>query len=487
MPASLPPHLARYAAVLDDAELFARSLTEPLPQTVAVNRTRLTAEALEALCGDHLSLTPVGWFPGAFRLHPDDRPGRHWSWSAGLYTVQEEASLLPVRMLAPRPGDRVLDLCAAPGNKTAQLALMLDNRGTLIANDIKMARLSAVHDQCRRLGLLNVTTTGHDGSVYPVDDGQFDRILVDAPCTAEGKARRGYLRDSPPRFRSWVSGQQRALLRRALAMVRPGGRIVYSTCTFAPEENEAVISDLLAAADGRLRTVAPDFEVPGAAPGLASFEGRDFDPGLANARRLWPHRSDTGGFFAVILARTDDAPVSAPRLQPLPPGAPRDAVLRYLARFDLPDDALDDLHFFEDSRHLRAVRGDHAPPAGVQLENIGIDFARRRSSHPKITTGSAMTVGQRARRNVVDLTAGELETWRQRADVALPAARLAGCERGYQLVRSGALVHGTGFLRLDDAGDGMLESQFPKAWMRPPAPIPEADPEDAAPPEPGSA
>lgn len=471
MTTPLPPHLARYAALLDDYDAFVDIVSVPLPQTVATNLTRLAPAALQALCDDHLSLTPVDWFQGAFRLHPDDRPGRHWSYSAGLYTVQEEASLMPVRMLGARPGHRVLDLCAAPGNKTVQLALMLGNRGTLIANDIKMVRLSAVHDQCRRLGLLNVTTTGHDGSVYPVDDAQFDRILVDAPCTAEGKARRGYLRASPPKFRSWVAGQQRALLRRALQLCRPGGRIVYATCTFAPEENEAVVSDLLTSMDGRVRAVAPDFEVPGAAPGLTGFEGVQFHPALQHARRLWPHRTDTGGFFAVTLERIseDDRAVDAPaaaRMQALPERASQEDVERYLQRFALPPDVADELHFFLDSRHLRAVRRDHAPPAGVQLENIGIDFARRRSSHPKITTGTAMAIGQRATRNVVELLPEELELWRQRRDVLLPAARLEGCERGYQLIRSRGLVHGTGFLRLDDDGNGELESQFPKAWMR---------------------
>ena len=503
---TLPPHLARYAPLLDDYDAFVDIVSVPLPQTVATNLTRLTPEALQALCDDHLSLTPVPWFPGAFRLHPDDRPGRHWSYSAGLYTVQEEASLMPVRMLGARPGHRVLDLCAAPGNKTVQLALMLGNRGTLIANDIKMVRLSAVHDQCRRLGLLNVSTTGHDGSVYPVDDAQFDRILVDAPCTAEGKARRGYLRASPPKFRKWVAGQQRALLRRALQLCRPGGRIVYATCTFAPEENEAVVSDLLTSLAGRVRTVAPDFEVPGAAPGLTAFAGAQFHPELQHARRLWPQRTDTGGFFAVTLERIDDGPHDgfrgaperrsdvgahrgagdsphrvavgapsgttaaeppiAPRIQPLPEHAAQADVERYLQRFALPADVTDELHFFLDSRHLRAVCRDHAPPAGVQLENIGIDFARRRSSHPKITTGTAMAIGQRATRNRVELLPEELELWRQRRDVQLPAARLVDCERGYQLVRSRGLVHGTGFLRLDDDGNGELESQFPKAWMR---------------------
>ena len=479
MPPELPHHLARYRALLPDYDRFVEVMARPLAQTVATNTTRLTPGHLLELCGDHLSLTPVDWFPGAFRLDPEDRPGRHWSYTSGLYSVQEEASLVPVRMLDARPGERVLDLCAAPGSKTAQIAMAMGNRGTLIANDIKVARLSAVHDQCRRLGLLNLATTGHDGSVYPVEAGQFDRILVDAPCTAEGKARRGYMRDSKPAFRKWVQGQQRALLRQALELCRPGGRIVYATCTFAPGENEAIISDLLAEADGRLRARAPEFEVPGAEPGLEAFEGHRWHPDVRHGRRLWPHRTDTGGFFAIVLERTDSPELPPPALQPLPAAAPMETVLGYLERFDLPAGRLDDLHFFLDQKHLRAVRADHAPPTGIRLENLGVDFARRRSSHPKITTGSAMAIGAGARRNVVDLTPGELQQWRDRLELPLAASRLEHCERGYQLVRCRDLIHGTGFLRLDEDGSGRLESQFPKAWMRF-RPPPEADPEVVA-------
>ncbi|MEE4360538.1 MAG: RsmB/NOP family class I SAM-dependent RNA methyltransferase [Pseudomonadales bacterium] len=466
MSAFPPPHLARYRSLLQDYDDFVEALARPLPQTIAVNHLRLDAASLREALQDRVSLTPIDWFPGAFRLHEDDRPGRDWTFPAGLYTVQEEASLMPVRMLAVEPGHRVLDLCAAPGNKTVQLALALGNRGTLIANDLKVARLTALHDVCRRLGVLNVSTTGHDGAVYPVDDAQFDRILVDAPCTAEGKARRGYLRDSSPTFRRWINGQQRALLLRAAALCRPGGRLVYATCTFAPEENEAVVSDVLEALDGRLRAVPVAFEVPGASPGLSHFGDRRFHEDLRHARRLWPHRADTGGFFAVALERIDDGPTRAPRTASLPPAVGRAVVDRYLERFALPASALDALHFFEGPKHLRAVCADHELPAGIAFENHGLDVARRRSALPKLTTAAAMAIGSGAGRNCIDLDSDEFARWRAREDLALPAARLGILDRGYLLVRHGGLVQGTGFLRLDEAENGLLESQFPKAWMR---------------------
>ena len=240
-------HLRRYESVLPDFEAFWEALQRPLPQTLAVNDQRLSAEALAEGLAGALTLTPLPWRPGAFRLAPEDRPGRHWRFSAGHFTVQEEASLLPVALLDAAPGDRVLDLCAAPGNKTALLALALKNQGTVIANDLQESRLAALHDLIRRLGLMNVSTTCGDGARLPLGESTFDRVLLDAPCTAEGKAQRGYLRASSDTFRAGLRQTQRRLLEHALKLCRPGGRIVYSTCTFAPEENEGVITAFLEA------------------------------------------------------------------------------------------------------------------------------------------------------------------------------------------------------------------------------------------------
>ncbi|MEE4300055.1 MAG: RsmB/NOP family class I SAM-dependent RNA methyltransferase [Pseudomonadales bacterium] len=461
---TLPPHLARYAAIAGDVRAFAEALQRPLPQTLHTNTERLSPERLAELLEGVLSLTPLSWRTGAFRLAPEDRPGRHWSFTSGLFSVQEEASLLPVAMLDVRPGQRVLDLCAAPGNKTAQIALALGNRGTVLANDLKTGRLSALHDLTRRLGLVNVSTTGHDGCVYPVADGSFDRILVDAPCTAEGKARRGYLRDSPPAFRRWVTGQQRGLLRRAAQLLRPGGRMVYSTCTFAPEENEAVVADVLDELGGELSVVAPAAELPGSSPGLTEWEGRHYGDALAQARRLWPHLADTGGFFAVALQRRGEGTIATTDDRRF--GGEATAGLRaQFERFRIGADTLDRVAFLEDDRHLRVVAADHAVPSGITVENIGVDVARRRARETKLSTPGAMAIAQHAMRNVVVLDAGEFVDWRSRRDLTLESGRVSACTRGAVLVRHAGLVHGTAFLRIEDDGSGRLESQYPKAWM----------------------
>ncbi len=358
----------------------------------------------------------------------------------------------------------MLDLCAAPGNKAAQIALALGPRGTLVANDIAVGRIAALHDVCRRLGLVNVTATARDGATWPETDGSYDRVLVDAPCTAEGNTRKGVRRASSERFRRWVSGQQRALLERALALCRPGGRVVYATCTFSPDENEAIVDDVLRRLSGTVRVRPVSLAELPADPGVAAWAGRRFDPALRHAVRLWPHRANTGGFFAVALDRDGDAPrvdVDAP----LPEAISAAEAAAYVEHFALPAGAFDGLRFFRTSRHVRAVAAAHRPPAAVQPVNLGLDFARLGSAHPKVTTAAAMAFCQGARRNRIALDARELEAWRRREPLTLAAARIEGCEPGYQLVEHAGFVVGTGFLR-PAAGGGRLESHFPKAWMR---------------------
>ena len=189
-----------------------------------------------------------------------------------------------------------------------------------------------------------------------------------------------------------------------------------------------------------------------------------FHPDLHHARRLWPHLSDTGGFFAVALERggTPDPVGAAP-----PPAAaqPSPGLRAQFDRFRVGDAELAELRFTADDRHFRALAADHAPPPGIALENTGLDIARRRARETKLSTPGAMALAQRASGQVLDLDASEFAAWRARTTLRLPAGRVAACDRGVLLVRHAGLVHGTGFLRLHPDGSGELESQFPKAWM----------------------
>ena len=248
----------------------------------------------------------LGWYPGAYKLDGVPKPGRTLEHLLGTYHVQEEVSLIPSVVLASRPGELILDMCAAPGGKTAQIAVAMASEGTVVANDVRIDRLRALRSNCERLGLLNVAMTAHDGTGFPLEAGPFDAILLDAPCSCEGNVRRGIgtgdRRSSA--FLTGRSGLQATLLGRAWKMLAPGGRLVYATCTFAPEENEMVL-DYILGDDARIEPIRIDGLT--AAPGVTEWLGQALRADCANVARFWPHLNDTGG-FAVALVRKEAVP-----------------------------------------------------------------------------------------------------------------------------------------------------------------------------------
>jgi NOL1/NOP2/sun family putative RNA methylase len=216
---------------------------------------------------------------------------------------QEEVSAVPAIALDPAPGDRVLDCCAAPGSKTTQLAARMDDRGTLVGNDNNLGRLSALRSNAERCGVTNLVVTRQDArnfSLKPFDGEPFDRTLVDVPCSCEGTIRK-----NPDAVNNWsmdhvegIAGVQRGILERSIEITRPGGTVVYSTCTFAPEENEAVLQYALDRTDCRL----VEYELPlEHVPGLVEWDDETFDDSMRKAKRIYPHHNDTGGFFCAKL------------------------------------------------------------------------------------------------------------------------------------------------------------------------------------------
>ncbi|WP_435184364.1 RsmB/NOP family class I SAM-dependent RNA methyltransferase [Halobellus sp. EA9] len=308
--------LERYASLVDDFDAFRGACERPLPSVVRVNTLKASVDrAREALDDEGVDYEVTDWHPGIFRL--DERgPGTSWPYFHGWLHGQEEVSALPALALDPGPGDVVWDACAAPGSKTTQLADLMDDSGLLIGNDNNLGRLSALRHNAERLGITNLAVTNQDArnfSFKPLGDRTdhdkrveaFDRALVDAPCSCEGTIRK-----NPDALDRWsmdhvesVAGIQKGILRRAIQATRPGGTVVYSTCTFAPEENEAVLDHALESEDCELREwEAPDgFETD---PGVTEWDGEEYDPTVERAHRVYPHRNDTGGFFCAKLEVT---------------------------------------------------------------------------------------------------------------------------------------------------------------------------------------
>lgn len=298
--ASGRPGLKRYKDVIRDWTAFSEACSRPLPTVLRTNTLRTTPEALRYRIEAYgLPASPFPWDPGLMTIEgPAGRLVEHW---LGHFYVQEAVQAAPVRVLDPRPGDTILDLCAAPGGKSTDIAARMHGQGCLIANEPDRRRQQALFANLRRLGAWNVSCTGYRGEGFPLD-AQFDRVLLDAPCSAEGTLRKeSALRDGA--FASTVrrlAKLQRRLIERAYDLVRPGGVLVYSTCTFAPEENEATLAHLLRTRDARLTPVELPFP---ADHGLTEWNGVAYPEALRFCARIYPHHLDSGGGFVARIER----------------------------------------------------------------------------------------------------------------------------------------------------------------------------------------
>ena len=218
----------------------------------------------------------------------------------GYFYVQEISSMLPPLALKPKPGEFVLDLCSSPGSKTTQMAAMMKNEGTIIANDVKLDRIKILAANLERCGVMNVVATRNDGvglcNRLAKKGFKFDKILLDVPCSGEGT-----LRSSPKTFKMWnfkvvqkLSREQKKLFASAVKCLKVGGEIVYSTCTHSPEENELVVSFALKNFPLKIEKV----ELPlKCRPGVKEWKDEKFEGGVEKCCRIYPQDNDSEGFF----------------------------------------------------------------------------------------------------------------------------------------------------------------------------------------------
>lgn len=282
----------------EEAAALARALMQVPPRTVRANPLRTTPEALLAELRERYPDAVRGRYaPGALVLGRRGNPGVDPAFLAGRCTIQDEAAQLVTELLGPEPGENVLDTCAAPGAKSSAMAERMRDTGSVLALDIHGRRLGLLRRDARRLGLTSIRTLERDAS-QPLDDlapgPGFDRVLVDAPCSGLGALRRNpdlrwRLRPGDPARLAQI---QRELLRSAAAVVRPGGILVYSTCTLLPEENEGLVRDFLSSNTDFRPT--PPTRLPAAVQPVRDEQG---------FLRCLPQHHDTDGFFAVRLER----------------------------------------------------------------------------------------------------------------------------------------------------------------------------------------
>lgn len=262
----------------------------------SLERPRAVALRFNPLKGERPVLpfvgAPVPWEPEGFYYDPETRPGLHVYHEAGVYYLQEASAMAPVALLDPKPGERVCDLCAAPGGKTTQIAGRMLGQGFLVCNEINPKRAKILSRNIERMGVANALVTNeHPETLASRFPGFFDRVLVDAPCSGEGMFRKeeAAVTDWSQETVQMCARRQREILDSAARLVRPGGRLVYSTCTFAPEEDEETVAAFLEA--------HPEFtQEPVEAPW--------FVPGENASYRMWPHKLLGEGHFAAVLRKT---------------------------------------------------------------------------------------------------------------------------------------------------------------------------------------
>ena len=270
----------------EEYEDFLRSLERPRAVALRYNPLKGQAPSLPFV-GD-----PVPWEPEGFYYDPDSRPGLHVYHEAGVYYLQEASAMAPVALLDPQPGEKICDLCSAPGGKTTQIAGRMMGRGFLLCNEYSPKRAKILSRNIERMAVSNALVTNEPtdrlAARFP---GFFDRVLVDAPCSGEGMFRKeeAAVTDWSQETVEMCARRQAEILDNAAKMVRPGGRLVYSTCTFAPEEDELAVEAFLKS--------HPGFE-----PEV--IETPWFVPVANGGHRLWPHKLLGEGHFAAVLKKT---------------------------------------------------------------------------------------------------------------------------------------------------------------------------------------
>lgn len=293
----------------DDYDAFLKSYENPRTYGLRVNTAKLSCQEFEAL--SPFKLQPIPWISNGYFYNEESRPARCPYYQAGLYYLQEPSAMTPASRLPIEPGDFVLDLCAAPGGKATALGAALNDTGFLLANDISTSRARALLRNLELFGIKNMLVTDEKpAKLAQRFPSFFNKILLDAPCSGEGMFRKeeALARDWTPEKSAELSDIQKDLVLKAADMLRPGGILLYSTCTFAPCEDEEVVAYLLSERPDMELIEMPGYEGfsagrPKFAGAAAAFDSEE----LRKCVRIFPHKMDGEGHFLALFRKKGDS------------------------------------------------------------------------------------------------------------------------------------------------------------------------------------
>ena len=290
--------VARFERFVPELEEFLASMDEPPRTYIRVNTLRINVNALIKRLRDKGFILKETDIPDCLEVTAEPHSiGASAEYLLGYFYIQDKSSLIPPLALAPAPGDVVIDMAASPGGKTTQLAQMMGNQGLLLAIEVEVARIAGLRSNLGRCGIMNTALFHMDAKDIKKLEVKADKILLDAPCTGEGVIAKDRTRKTSRGIEDiqYCSGLQKELVDAAYSCLKPGGILVYSTCSFAPEENERIV-------DYAIKKYHMKVEpVPYGEPGVATFGNLKFDPQVKNSRRLYPHKHGTSGFFVARL------------------------------------------------------------------------------------------------------------------------------------------------------------------------------------------
>ncbi len=414
---------------------YLASLSRPRAVALRLNPLKGPAPALPFV------LAPIPWEPLGYYYDPEARPGLHPYHDAGVYYLQEASAMSAVALLEPQPGERVCDLCAAPGGKSTQIAGRMQGEGFLLCNEWSPKRAKILSQNIERLGIANALVTNETADRLAAKlPAYFDRVLIDAPCSGEGMFRKeeAAVTDWSEDTVAMCARRQADILDAGADLLRPGGRLAYSTCTFAPAENEATVSAFLQR--------HPDF-IPEEV--IAPW----FTPAGKGQFRLWPHKLLGEGHFAAVLRKT--AAGESGSIRPTSDAASGEKLPKEWLSF------AKDLHitlptgkFIRFGANLYWAPTDTPELKGLKVLRPGLELGEVKKD--RFEPAHALALWLRTCANTRSLPAGSGELRQYLHGEVLP------CEqRGWCLVQVDGYSLGWG------KGDGkMLKNHYPKGLRR---------------------
>ena len=458
--AALLEHLSRLLPDPGERGAFLDHMSSPAPPSVRVNPLMPQAPRLRRACA--AIGRGVSWSPDVFALdRSEDRLGTALEHLLGGFYIQAKAATLAVAVLDPRPGERVLDLAAAPGGKSTQIAAAMENGGLLVANEPNRRRLSALAGNLERCGVHNCVLTQAPGTVLArYFHNCFDRVLLDVPCSGDGILRKdeGVLRYWSPEDAVNKSGQQLGLARAAFHMLRPGGTLVYSSCSLSTEENEEVLLALL-------RTYPEQAEVaPVEQPDLGLPLARDAASGYPDSfrgmARVWPHLQHTEGAFVARVRKlgatawkaveADAGVLHAPPASTADRSLLEDLEERWGFRAPLPGDCT----LTAGPRQLQVrPRSWEAFAALPFYVRSGMKAASIHKGHPYLTHQAATLWGNGMKRRLLPLEWGDVGALFAGREIGLEEGKV---EPGEVLLTHGPWSLGRGLVRAGGSLTGFL-------------------------------